>query len=55
MRIRGVEIDPVVVLIAAAVVVFGSVLGLGAGALVAGALITAVALGSRYAALWIAR
>src|SRR5256885_14453150 len=55
MRIRGVEIDPVVVLIAAAVVVFGSVLGLGAGALVAGAVITAVALGSRYAGLWIAR
>ena len=55
MRIRGVEIDPVVVLIAAAVVVFGSVLGLGAGALVAGAAVAAVALGSRYAGMWIAR
>ena len=55
MRVRGVELDPVVVVMTAGVVVLGAVLGLGLWALVAGAAVAAAALGSRYGSAWIRR
>lgn len=55
MRIRGFEIDPMVVLMAAAVTVFGLVLGFGLWAAGGGVLIVGAASGSRYLAAWSTR
>jgi hypothetical protein len=55
MRIRGFEIDLMVVLMAAAVTVFGLVLGFGMWAAGAGALIVVAASGSGYLAEWLRR
>jgi len=55
MRIRGIEFDPVVVLMAVGVLVVGSVLGFGLWSLVAAAVVATTGLGTRQVSAWIAR
>jgi hypothetical protein len=55
MRLRSLEIDPIVALMAVGVTAFGLVLGLGLWAVAAGILILVSAAGSQITAAWAAR